>query len=157
MNPQSKRIRKLHELYKNKPAAQTAGQTLPDATPPVGKIHQFSKIAVTFEPIQPFTCTSRFRISKKKMLINLVLWLEAPFLTVWAWQRRKDISTKGWMNEWISQSVTKVFVEQPLASPGSANYGNVKWPAHGWFWASSGVSSGGCVTNNSSIKKSFFL
>ena len=27
-------------------------QTLPDATPPVGKIHQFSKIAVTLEPIQ---------------------------------------------------------------------------------------------------------
>ena len=33
---------------KNKPAAQT----LPDATPPVGKIHALSKIAVTFEPIQ---------------------------------------------------------------------------------------------------------
>ena len=27
---------------KNKPATQTAGQTLPDATPPVGKIHQIS-------------------------------------------------------------------------------------------------------------------
>ena len=27
-------------------------QTLPDATPPAGKIHPFSKIAVTFEPIQ---------------------------------------------------------------------------------------------------------
>ena len=26
-------------------------QTLPDATPPAGKIHSFSKIAVTFEPI----------------------------------------------------------------------------------------------------------
>ena len=38
----------------NKPAAQAAGQTLPNATPPVGKIHPFSKIAVTFEPIQRF-------------------------------------------------------------------------------------------------------
>ena len=38
----------------NKPAAQAAGQTLPDATPPVGKIHPFSKNAGTFEPIQRF-------------------------------------------------------------------------------------------------------
>ena len=36
----------------NKPAAQAAGQTLPDATPPVGKMHPFSQIAVTLEPIQ---------------------------------------------------------------------------------------------------------
>jgi hypothetical protein len=28
-------------------AAQAAGQTLPNATPSVGKIHPFSKIAVT--------------------------------------------------------------------------------------------------------------
>ena len=34
----------------NKPAAQAAGQTLPNAPPPVGKIHPFSEIAVTFEP-----------------------------------------------------------------------------------------------------------
>ena len=27
-------------------------QTLPDATPPVAKIHPFSKIAVTFEPME---------------------------------------------------------------------------------------------------------
>ena len=31
----------------NKPAVQAAGKTLPDATPPLGKIHLFSKIAVT--------------------------------------------------------------------------------------------------------------
>ena len=36
----------------NKPAAQTAGQTLPNATSPVDKIHPFSKMAVTIEPIQ---------------------------------------------------------------------------------------------------------
>ena len=29
-------------------------QTLPDATPPIGSINQFSKIAVTFEPIMQF-------------------------------------------------------------------------------------------------------
>ena len=40
------------QYLSNKPAGQTAGQTLPDATPPVGQIHPFSEIAVTFEPIQ---------------------------------------------------------------------------------------------------------
>ena len=48
----------------NKPAVQAAGHTLPDATPPVGKIHTFSKITVTFEPIQQFKCPSRFRFSE---------------------------------------------------------------------------------------------
>ena len=33
---------------------QAAGQTLPDATPPVGKMHPFIKIVVTFVPIQLF-------------------------------------------------------------------------------------------------------
>ena len=33
---------------------QTQTQTLPDATPPIVKIHLFSKTAVTFEPIMPF-------------------------------------------------------------------------------------------------------
>ena len=42
-------------IEENKPAAQATGQTLPDAAPPVGKINQFSKIAVTFEPIQPLS------------------------------------------------------------------------------------------------------
>ena len=39
-------------LTLKKPATQAAGQTRPNATPPLGKIHPFSKIAVTFEPIQ---------------------------------------------------------------------------------------------------------
>ena len=30
------------------------GQTLPDATPPVGKIYPFTKMAVTFEPVMQF-------------------------------------------------------------------------------------------------------
>ena len=54
----------LYTSY-NKYAAQAAAQTLPDATPPVGKIHPFRKIAVTFEPIQQFRCSSRSQISEK--------------------------------------------------------------------------------------------
>ena len=49
----------------NKPATQAAGQTLPDATPPDGKIHPLSKIAGTVEPIQRLICPSRFRTSEK--------------------------------------------------------------------------------------------
>ena len=32
--------------------------------PPIGKIHPFSKIAVTVEPVMQFGCPSRFRILK---------------------------------------------------------------------------------------------
>ena len=32
-------------------------QTLPDATPPLGKIPPFTKIAVTFEPMKQFRCS----------------------------------------------------------------------------------------------------
>ena len=39
---------------KNNPAAQAAGQTLPDEALPIGKIHPFSKMAVTFEPLMGF-------------------------------------------------------------------------------------------------------
>ena len=49
----------------NKPAAQAAWQTLPDATPPVGKIHPFSNIAVNSQTIQQIRCPSRFRFSEK--------------------------------------------------------------------------------------------
>ena len=52
---------KVH-IQNNKPAAQAAGQTLP-----VGKIHPFNKIALTFEPIQQFRCPSRFKISGKML------------------------------------------------------------------------------------------
>ena len=37
-------------LSNNKPAAQAAGQTLPDATPPQVKIPPLTKTAVTFDP-----------------------------------------------------------------------------------------------------------
>ena len=55
----------LFGFWINKPATQAAGQTLLDATPPVGKIYPFSKIGVTFEPIQRFRCPSGFKISEK--------------------------------------------------------------------------------------------
>ena len=39
--------------------------TLPNATPPIAKIHPFSKIAVTFEPIRQLWWPSQFKISNK--------------------------------------------------------------------------------------------
>ena len=38
------RANEEEEKRRNKPAAQAAGQTLPNAPPPAGKIHQFRKI-----------------------------------------------------------------------------------------------------------------
>ena len=38
-------------------------QTLPDATPPIGKIQPFSKMAITLKPIMQFLCPLRFVIS----------------------------------------------------------------------------------------------
>ena len=48
-------------------------QTIPDEAPPVGQIHPFSKIAVTFRPIQRFWCPSGFRMSEKN--VNIVCFL----------------------------------------------------------------------------------
>ena len=42
--------------------------------------------------------------------------------TVWKWRRRKAVGGKGWLTELINQSVTGVFVVQPLALLGSAKY-----------------------------------
>ena len=52
----------------NKPAAQAAGQTLPDATPMLGKIPPFTKIAVTCGTIKRFKYPLRFRLSVKKKI-----------------------------------------------------------------------------------------
>jgi len=41
-NPQTSLLRRLQ------------AQTLPDATPPIGKIYPFIKMAVTFEPAMQF-------------------------------------------------------------------------------------------------------
>ena len=74
-------------------------QHLPDEAPPIGKIHPFSKMAVTFEPVMRFGCPSRFRISSQIVTWSL-LWLKAPFATVRAWRRRKDIFPNHyWMNK----------------------------------------------------------
>ena len=54
-------------------------QTLHDTTQPIGKIHPFIKIAITFEPAMRFECPSRFKITKK--------------ITAKAWRRCKDIFT----------------------------------------------------------------
>ena len=59
---------------KNKPAAQPAGQTLPYATPPVGKIHSFSKIVVSFEPIQLFDALQDLESPKKCQYSFFYVW-----------------------------------------------------------------------------------
>ena len=46
---------------KNKPAEQAADADHPDEALPMDKINPFSKIAVTFEPVMRFGCTSDFR------------------------------------------------------------------------------------------------
>ena len=73
-------------------------QILPDEAPPKGKIHPFSKIAVTCEPVMRFGCHLQplGRGGAVKIFSQI-------------------------MTDLISQSVTEVFVEQPLATPGSAN------------------------------------
>ena len=43
-----------------------------DATPPMGKNHPFSKIAVTLEPVMQFGCPSRFRISKQYVSFSIL-------------------------------------------------------------------------------------
>ena len=49
---------------------------------------------------------------------NIVYFVtESTTPTIWTWQRCKDIFTK---DDLVSSSMTEVFVEQPLALPGSA-------------------------------------
>ena len=48
--------------YINKTGVQAAGAK-PDATPPIDKIHPFSKIALTFEPMMQFLYHLIFRMS----------------------------------------------------------------------------------------------
>ena len=76
-----------------------------------------NKPAVTLKPIMQWRCPLRSRIDYN-VLTESFLWLKAPPPTVWAWRRHKYIFTK---DELMNYSITKVFVEQPLASPGSAN------------------------------------
>ena len=41
--------------YSNK-GAHSIGPLVPNATPPIGKIHPFNNIGVTFEPVMQFRC-----------------------------------------------------------------------------------------------------
>ena len=47
--------------YKTRLLRRLQTQTLPDEALPMGKIHPFSKIAVTLEPVMRFGCPSIFR------------------------------------------------------------------------------------------------
>ena len=64
-----------------------AGQTLPNATPPIGKIQPSCKTAVTFEPMKKIF----FEIYNVLNLCNNVnLWLEA------LWEAPGGKSSSGW-------------------------------------------------------------
>ena len=54
-----------HNIYNTSLLRRLQEQTLPDEAPAMGKIHPFSKIAVTFEPVMRLGCPSGFRISLK--------------------------------------------------------------------------------------------
>ena len=92
----------MYKYMKTSLLRRLQAQTLPDDTPPIGKIHPFSKLAITCEPLMGLWCPSGFR---------------------------------KFLNQWINESVTEVFVEQPLASPGSAK--------KIWSWLVEGMLSTG--------------
>ena len=50
---QQNTIQDITKHYNTKTSPLQA-QTLPNATPPIGKIYPFSKIALTFEPMMKF-------------------------------------------------------------------------------------------------------
>ena len=52
----------LKGKYKGEVTNTTEAQTFPDATPSIGKIHPFSKIAVHFLPIMQLGSALRFRM-----------------------------------------------------------------------------------------------
>ena len=59
-------------------------------------------------------------------MIKYIVWLKAPSLTIRVWRRRKDILTMDHSpSHLVNYLITKVFVEQPPARPGSAN--NATW------------------------------
>ena len=48
------RSQKYQKKEKTNLLCRLQAHTLPDATPPIGKIYHFTKIAVTFEPVMRF-------------------------------------------------------------------------------------------------------
>ena len=49
------------DQFMNKPVDRLQAQSLPDAASPIGKIYPCNKMAITFEPILQFGCSSEFR------------------------------------------------------------------------------------------------
>ena len=46
--------------------------------------------------------------------MEVTRWTFSLGHTDWDWRCFEDILTKGWLNDWINELITKVFVEQPL-------------------------------------------
>ena len=57
-----KEVQKIAPQHKIS-AVYLISETLPNATPPMGKFNQFSKKIVTFEPMMQFECPLGFRMS----------------------------------------------------------------------------------------------
>ena len=113
-------LKKGYRIYRDKQACCAVRW-------PIGKIHPFSKIPVTFKPVMQFGCHSRFRISLKIVKWS-ILWQKAPSSTNLGRGGDKDIFTNHyWMTNWMNEWITEVFVKQPLASLGSAKYLGSAW------------------------------
>ena len=76
----------------NKPAAQAAGQTLPAEALPIGKIHPFSKSAVTLEPRMGFWFPSEFRKFLITMTLSISNWKKLELETGRAISNRLDVA-----------------------------------------------------------------
>ena len=75
-------------------------QTLANETPPTGKIHQFSKIGVTFKPVKRLMS---FKMENVLNLCDIIYVITGRAIsTVLAWRPRKAVGRKR-----ISESVTE--------------------------------------------------
>ena len=93
-------------------------------------------------PLTLFSTTHSLTIN----LWNIVVWLDAPFLTVWDWRRRKAVGERRSLTKWLNQS-RWFFVVQPLASPGSA----LQLKHFCSMYLADPGKAGGCSTNISVI------
>ena len=75
--------------------------------PRISKFHLFSTLAVTFDVL--------WELESPRIL-------EALYLSVWVWRHQKYVFTKGHIRRKWRKKITTVFLEQPLAWPGSFNY-----------------------------------
>ena len=95
-------------------------QTLPNAILPIDLINLFSKIAVNFQPMQ---CNNAIL-----MFIDIYNFLKSCYIVYFMTgrsisKRLGGVAPESLGSKKVTQSVkgiTTVFVEQPLASPGSA-------------------------------------